>query len=82
MLIFDEATSALDAESERLVQQSLDNLLSGRTALIVAHRLSTIQHADLIVVLEQGSIVEQGTHQELMELQGRYFQLVQMQSFQ
>lgn len=82
LLIFDEATSALDAESERLVQQSLDNLLSGRTALIVAHRLSTIQHADLIVVLEQGSIVEQGTHQELMELQGRYFQLVQMQSFQ
>lgn len=82
LLIFDEATSALDAESERLVQQSLDNLLSGRTALVVAHRLATIQHADLIVVLEQGSIVEQGTHQELMERQGRYYQLVQMQSFQ
>lgn len=80
ILIFDEATSALDTESERLVQQALDNLLSNRTAIIVAHRLSTIQHADLIVVLEQGKIVERGTHQQLMDFQGRYYQLVQMQS--
>lgn len=81
ILVFDEATSALDTESERLVQQSLDSLLAGRTALVIAHRLSTIRHADLIVVLEQGAIVEQGTHDQLMQRRGRYFQLVQMQSF-
>lgn len=81
ILILDEATSALDTESERLVQQSLDRLLAGRTALVIAHRLSTIQNADRIVVLEQGAIVEQGTHHQLMQLRGRYFQLVQMQSF-
>ena len=81
ILIFDEATSALDTESERLVQQSLDRLMANSTALVVAHRLSTIQNADLIVVLEQGRIVERGTHQQLMQRQGRYSQLVQMQSF-
>lgn len=80
LLIFDEATSALDTESERLVQQALDTLLSGRTALVIAHRLSTIRHADLIVVVEQGRIVERGTHEQLMDLKGRYYQLVQMQS--
>ena len=81
ILIFDEATSALDTESERLVQQSLDRLMANSTAMVVAHRLSTIQNADLIVVLEQGRIVERGTHQQLMQRQGRYSQLVQMQSF-
>lgn len=81
VLLFDEATSALDTESERLVQQSLDRLMANCTALVVAHRLSTIQNADLIVVLEQGRIVERGTHDQLMHLQGRYCQLVQMQSF-
>lgn len=82
ILIFDEATSALDTESERLVQQSLDRLMSDRTSIVIAHRLSTIQHADLICVLEQGRIVERGTHSQLLSLQGRYHQLIQMQSFQ
>lgn len=82
ILIFDEATSALDTESEHLVQQSLDALMSSRTAIVVAHRLSTIQHAHLICVLDHGRIVERGTHAQLMSLQGHYYQLVQMQSFQ
>lgn len=79
ILVFDEATSALDTESERLVQQALDKVSEGRTLLIVAHRLSTIVHADEIVVLEGGSIVERGTHAQLMEARGRYFQLVELQ---
>jgi subfamily B ATP-binding cassette protein MsbA len=80
IVIFDEATSALDTESERLVQQSLETLLQGRTALVIAHRLSTIRNADSIVVLEQGRIVEQGTHDTLMHLNGRYRQLVELQT--
>lgn len=81
IFLFDEATSALDTQSERLVQQSLDRLMANSTAVVVAHRLSTIQNADSIVVLEGGRIVEQGGHKELMQRKGRYYQLVQMQSF-
>lgn len=79
ILILDEATSALDTESERLVQESLSSLLRGRTSLVIAHRLSTIQHADKIIVIEAGRIAEQGTHAELMALEGIYRKLIEMQ---
>lgn len=81
LLILDEATSALDTESEQLVQQALDRLMEGRTTLVIAHRLSTIKNADLICVLHEGRIVEKGTHQELIELNGYYKHLVDMQNF-
>lgn len=79
ILILDEATSALDTESERLVQESLGALLRGRTSLVIAHRLSTIQHADRIIVIEAGRIAEQGTHAELMAVEGIYRKLIEMQ---
>ena len=80
IMILDEATSALDTESERLVQDALDKMMQNRTSIVIAHRLSTIQKADAIVVLLKGEIVEQGTHQELLDLKGVYHKLVAMQS--
>lgn len=79
ILILDEATSSLDTESERLVQEALQNMLAGRTALIIAHRLSTVMHADKIIVLNEGQIEEQGTHQELLNLNGLYRKMIDMQ---
>jgi ATP-binding cassette subfamily B protein len=79
MLIFDEATSALDSKTERAIQEELLNLARNRTTLIIAHRLSTITHADQILVMEQGQIIERGTHAQLLEAQGRYAEMWQMQ---
>ena len=79
ILILDEATSALDSESEKLVQQAMDVLLKGRTSIVIAHRLSTIKNSDCILVLENGQIIEQGTHQELQKNEGLYKQLSDMQ---
>lgn len=80
VLILDEATSALDSESEHLVQQALERLMADRTTLVIAHRLSTIRNADLIAVVDKGRIIESGTHQQLMDLNGAYRRLVEMQN--
>lgn len=80
IMILDEATSALDTESERLVQEALENMMKNRTSVVIAHRLSTIQNANTIVVLSKGKIVEQGKHQELLDKKGVYHSLVEMQS--
>lgn len=81
VLILDEATSALDAASQQAVQDALDKLMEGRTSIVIAHRLSTIKNADLIIVVDKGAIVEQGTHDELMQLGGTYKSLVDLQQF-
>ena len=81
ILILDEATSALDTESERLVQEAIEQLMLNRTAIVIAHRLSTIKSADLICVLHEGQIIEQGTHEQLISLNGQYKKLCDMQNF-
>ncbi len=81
ILILDEATSALDAESERLVQSALDRLMAGRTVLVIAHRLSTVRHADRIYVVQDGRIVEEGNHEELVANAGLYSHLCSLQAF-
>lgn len=81
VLILDEATSALDTESEKLVQEALDNLMKNRTSIVIAHRLSTIKNADLICVFHEGEIAERGTHEELLALNGIYTRLYNMQNF-
>ena len=82
VLLLDEATSALDSESEKVVQAALDAAAQGRTTIAVAHRLSTIQRADVIYVFDQGKIVERGTHNELLKIHGKYFELVNLQSLE
>ena len=82
IMILDEATSALDTESEKFVQVALENMMQNRTSIVIAHRLSTIQKADKIVVMQKGEIVEQGTHDELLAINGTYSKLVMMQSFE
>jgi len=82
IMILDEATSALDTESEKLVQEALENMMKNRTSVVIAHRLSTIQSADQIIVMQDGEIVERGKHVELMSQAGMYKKLVDMQSFQ
>jgi subfamily B ATP-binding cassette protein MsbA len=81
IMLLDEATSALDTESEKLVQDALNNLMKNRTSIVIAHRLSTIQHADKIVVIDKGSVVETGSHSELMVKSGLYKRLIDMQAF-
>ena len=79
MLILDEATSSIDTRTEILIQRAFDRLMSGRTSFIVAHRLSTIEAADLILVMDDGRIIERGTHQELLARKGAYYNLYMSQ---
>jgi len=80
ILIMDEATSSVDTETEQEIQKALDNLVQGRTTIAIAHRLSTLQRADRLVVMEQGELIEQGNHEELMKAQGAYWRLYQAQA--
>ena len=75
VLILDEATSSIDTRTERIVQEGMDKLMEGRTTFVIAHRLSTVRNSDCIMVLEQGRIIERGTHEQLIGEQGRYYQL-------
>ena len=78
-MIFDEATSQLDTESEKLVQEAINNLMKGRTVIVIAHRLSTVTHADKIIVIDKGQIVGMGRHEELFEVNPLYKKLYEMQ---
>ena len=75
VLILDEATSSIDTRTERIVQEGMDKLMHGRTSFVIAHRLSTVRNADCIMVMEQGRIVERGTHDQLIDMKGRYYTL-------
>ena len=75
MLILDEATSSIDTRTEKLVQDGMDKLMHGRTTFVIAHRLSTVRNSDCIMVLENGRIIERGTHDQLIEEKGKYYQL-------
>ncbi len=75
VLILDEATSSIDTRTEKLIEKGMDRLMAGRTVFVIAHRLSTVRNAKAIMVLEQGEIIERGTHEELLEKKGRYYQL-------
>ena len=78
-LFFDEATSALDANNEKIIMENLNNFFSGKTVIVIAHRLSTVKNADNIIVMEKGRIIEQGSHSELIKLKRAYFRLVENQ---
>jgi ABC-type multidrug transport system fused ATPase/permease subunit len=81
VFILDEATSALDTESEKYIQNALEKIMKNKTAIIIAHRLSTIRNADRIIVIEEGKIVEEGTHDQLLNLNGTYANFVNLQAF-
>jgi ATP-binding cassette subfamily B protein len=78
-IFLDEATNSLDASNESIIIKNLENFFSGKTVIVVAHRLSTVQHADQIIAMEQGRVIERGTHQELVALGGKYYSLVRNQ---
>ena len=80
ILIFDEATAAVDSETEHLIQEAIDRLIAGKTTLMIAHRLSTLRRANRIIVVDGGKIIENGSPEELLELKGKYYKLVQIQS--